>query len=145
MKAGRTAMTIHHIGTANDMVAAFGDAITAVPVPRGPNGTGWATFGDGSNAVFCASKNPRRRGSGFRACPPAPNNVAVQQAVGADDGDDSGADNWTMHPKRFIDATVQSLPIAACCPPAADGGLHPHGVATDHAEGAAWARSRRTT
>jgi multiple sugar transport system substrate-binding protein len=28
----------------------------------------------------------------------------------------SGAANWTLHPKRFVDATVQSLPIAGVLP-----------------------------
>jgi multiple sugar transport system substrate-binding protein len=28
----------------------------------------------------------------------------------------SGAANWTAHPKRFVDATVNSLPIAAVLP-----------------------------
>ena len=28
----------------------------------------------------------------------------------------SGAANWTLHPKRFVDATVNSLPIAAVLP-----------------------------
>jgi hypothetical protein len=28
----------------------------------------------------------------------------------------SGAANWTLHPKRFVDATVQSLPMAAVLP-----------------------------
>src|SRR3984885_16351376 len=40
MKAGRTAMAVHHISTANDMAKTFGDAITAVVVPRGPGRDG---------------------------------------------------------------------------------------------------------
>ena len=33
MKAGRTAMTIHHVGSANDLAAALGDGITAMSRP----------------------------------------------------------------------------------------------------------------
>src|SRR6185295_2763665 len=55
-KAGRTAMAIHHVGSANEVVSALGDKVSAVPVPRGPDGKGWTYFGDESNAVFAASK-----------------------------------------------------------------------------------------
>jgi multiple sugar transport system substrate-binding protein len=116
MKAGRTAMTVHHISTANDMVATFGDAITAVPVPRGPNGTGWATFGDGSNAVFSASKNPEAAWRWISWLSTGPNNVLYNKAAGQMTVTTSGAAHWTLHPKRFVDATVQSLPIAGVLP-----------------------------
>ena len=72
MKAGRTAMTIHHIGSANELTAALGDAITAVPVPRGTNGPGWATYGDGSVGCFRRQQEPRGGVEmGLRTCPPA--------------------------------------------------------------------------
>jgi multiple sugar transport system substrate-binding protein len=116
MKAGRTAMTVHHISTANDMVATFGDAITAVPVPRGPNGTGWATFGDGSNCVFSASKNPEAAWRWISWLSTGANNVLYNKAAGQMTVTTSGAANWTLHPKRFVDATVQSLPIAGVLP-----------------------------
>ena len=41
-KAGRTAMVIHHLTTANEMVQALGaDKVGAVPVPHSPDGKGW--------------------------------------------------------------------------------------------------------
>lgn len=116
MKAGRTAMTVHHISTANTMVETFGDAITAVVVPRGPNGTGFATFGDGSNAVFSASKNPAAAWTWVSWLSTGPNNVLYNKAAGQMTVTTSGAKNWTLHPKRFVDATVQSLPIAGVLP-----------------------------
>lgn len=116
MKASRTAMTVHHISTANDMVATFGDAITAVPVPRGPDNTGWATFGDGSNAVFSASKNPEAAWEWISWLSTGPNNVLYNKAAGQMTVTTSGARNWTLHPKRFVDATVNSLPIAGVLP-----------------------------
>jgi multiple sugar transport system substrate-binding protein len=116
LKAGRVAMAIHHISTANDMAATFGDAITAVPVPRGPGGTGWATYGDGSNCVFSASKNPEAAWKWISWLSEGPNNVLYNKAAGQMTVTKSGAANWTLHPKRFVDATVNSLPIAAVLP-----------------------------
>jgi multiple sugar transport system substrate-binding protein len=116
LKAGRVAMTVHHISTANTMVETFGDAITAVPVPRGPNGTGFATFGDGSNAVFSASKNPEAAWQWVSWLSAGQNNVAYNKVAGQMTVTTSGAANWTIHPKRFVDATVQSLPIAGVLP-----------------------------
>jgi multiple sugar transport system substrate-binding protein len=116
LKAGRVAMAVHHISTANDMAAAFGDAITAVPVPRGPGGTGWATYGDGSNCVFSASKNPEAAWKWIAWLSEGPNNVLYNKAAGQMTVTKSGAANWTYHPKRFVDATVNSLPIAAVLP-----------------------------
>jgi multiple sugar transport system substrate-binding protein len=116
MKAGRTATTVHHISTANDMAATFGDAITAVPVPRGPNGTGWATFGDGSTCVFSASKNPEAAWRWISWLSTGKNNVLYNKSAGQMTVTTSGAANWTLHPKRFVDATVQSLPMASVLP-----------------------------
>jgi multiple sugar transport system substrate-binding protein len=116
MKAGRTAMTVHHISTANDMVKTFGDAITAVVVPRGPGRDGFATFGDGSNAVFSASKNQEAAWRWVSWLSTGPNNVLYNKAAGQMTVTTSGAANWTLHPKRFVDATVNSLPIAGVLP-----------------------------
>ena len=116
LKAGRVAMAVHHISTANDMAATFGDAITAVPVPRGPGGTGWATYGDGSNCVFSASKNPEAAWKWISWLSEGPNNVIYNKAAGQMTVTKSGAANWTLHPKRFVDATVNSLPIAGVLP-----------------------------
>jgi multiple sugar transport system substrate-binding protein len=116
LKAGRVAMAVHHISTANDMAAVFGDAITAVPVPRGPGGTGWATYGDGSNCVFTASKNPEAAWKWISWLSEGPNNVSFNKTVGQMTVTKSGAANWPWHPKRFVDATVNSLPIAAALP-----------------------------
>jgi multiple sugar transport system substrate-binding protein len=116
LKAGRVAMTVHHISTANDMAATFGDAITAVPVPRGPGGTGFATFGDGSNCVFSASKNPEAAWRWVSWLSEGPNNVMYNKAAGQMTVTKSGAANWTLHQKRFVDATVNSLPMASVLP-----------------------------
>ncbi len=119
LKASRTAMAVHHISTANDMHATFGDAITAVPVPRGPMGGpngGFATFGDGSTAVFSASKNQEAAWKWISWLSTGPNNVLYNKSAGQMTVTTSGAANWTLHQKRFVDATVQSLPMASVLP-----------------------------
>jgi len=107
-KAGRTAMTIHHIGSANEMVQALGDKVSAVPVPAGPDGKGWTSFGDESNAVFAGSK---AKDAAFKWCAflsTGENNVAFNAFTGQLSVTNSGAAKWTLHPKRFVDATANS-------------------------------------
>jgi multiple sugar transport system substrate-binding protein len=117
MKAGRTAMTIHHIGSANDMQAALGDAITAIPVPKGPQGQGWTSFGDGSNAVLAQSKASEAAWKWISFLSTGANNVAFNKLSGQVTVTTSGGRDWTLQPKRFLDATTASLPIAAILPP----------------------------
>lgn len=117
MKAGRTAMTIHHIGSANDLTAALGDGITAIPIPRGPNGDGWATYGDGSSAVFSASANPEAAWKWITFLSTAEANVAFNKLSGQVTVTTSGAKTWDVQPRRFIDATTQSLKEARVLPP----------------------------
>jgi multiple sugar transport system substrate-binding protein len=116
MKAARTAMTIHHIGSANDLATALGDAITAVPVPRNPQGGGWATYGDGSSAVFSASKNKEAAWKWISYLSTSAPNVAFNKLSGQVTVTTSGVANWNVQPKRFIDATTQSLPLANVLP-----------------------------
>jgi multiple sugar transport system substrate-binding protein len=115
-KAGRTAMTIHHVGSANEIVGVLGDKVSAVPVPRGPDGKGWTYFGDESNAVFAASK---AREAAFKWCAflsTAENNVVLNKFTGQLPIAASAAKDWTLHPKRFVEASAASLPIAASLP-----------------------------
>ena len=116
MKAGRTAMTIHHIGSANDLAAALGDAITAVPVPRNAQGGGWATYGDGSSAVFAASKNQEAAWRWISWLSTGAANVAFNKLSGQVTVTTSGVAHWDVQPRRFIDATTQSLPLANVLP-----------------------------
>jgi multiple sugar transport system substrate-binding protein len=115
-KAGRTAMTIHHIGSANEMVQALGDTVSAVPVPRGPDGKGWTSFGDESNAVFAASRNKAAAFRWISFLSTGANNVEFNKFTGQLTVTRSGAANWTLHPKRFVDATFESLPYADSLP-----------------------------
>ena len=115
-KAGRTAMTIHHIGSANEMVQALGDKVSAVPVPVASDGKGWTSFGDESNAVFASSKV---KDAAFKWCAflsTGENNVAFNAFTGQLTVTNSGAAKWTLHPKRFVDSTANSTALMDVLP-----------------------------
>jgi multiple sugar transport system substrate-binding protein len=116
MKAGRTAMTIHHIGSANQLVQELGDSITAVPVPSGPGGKAWSTYGDGSNAIFANCRNPEAAWQWISYLSSTATNVAFNRLAGQMTVTTSGAKDWNAHPKRFVDATTQSLTSARTLP-----------------------------
>jgi multiple sugar transport system substrate-binding protein len=117
MKAGRTAMTIHHVGSANDLVAALGDNITAIPVPRGPQGGGWTTYGDGSSAVFAACTNPDAAWKWIAFLSTAENNALFAKLSAQLPVTNSSLKNWNEQPRRFIEASAQSLPMTQTLPP----------------------------
>lgn len=115
-KSGRTAMTIHHIGSANGMVEALGDDVSAVPVPRGPDGQGWTSFGDESNAVFAHSDVKEAAWKWISFLSTAEANVTFAELTGQLTVTTSGAEGWDAHPERFVQATMDSLPIADVLP-----------------------------
>lgn len=117
MKAGRTAMTIHHVGSANDLAAALGDSITAIPVPRGTAGPGWTTYGDGSTAIFsaCANKDAAWKWASYLSTGEA--NATLAKLSGQLPVTTSSLNAWDAQPRRFIEASAQSLPIAKVLPP----------------------------
>lgn len=115
-RSGRTAMAIHHVGSSNDLVAALGENVSAVPVPRGPDGDGWTLFGDESNAVFstAADKEAAFRWISFLSTDE--HNVAFNRLTGQLPVTTSGAAEWTLHEARFVEASAASLPMAAVPP-----------------------------
>jgi len=115
-KAGRTGMCIHHVGSANDIVATLGDNVSAVPVPRSADGKGWTLFGDESSAVFSASKNADAAFKWVSFLSTAENNAAFVNLTGQLSVTNSGAKLDTSHPPRFVEASVASLPIAGVLP-----------------------------
>lgn len=117
MKAGRTAMTIHHIGSANDLTAALGDKVTAIPVPRSPGQDPWTTYGDGSSAVFSASSNPDAAWKWVSFLSAGANNAAFAKLSAQLPVTTSGLASWAEQPRRFIDASKQSLAMARVLPP----------------------------
>ncbi|WP_210485414.1 ABC transporter substrate-binding protein [Microvirga antarctica] len=114
-KAGKTAMTIHHIGSSNDLVKALGDKVSAVPVPA-CNGKSWTSYGDESLAVFSSSKAKDAAWKWIAFLAEGENNVAFNKATGQMTVTKSGSKDWKLHERRFVDATVNSLPFAAVLP-----------------------------
>lgn len=115
-KSGQTAMAIHHVGSSNEMVEALGDRVSAVPVPRGPDGNGWTLYGDESNALFSASQNQEAAFRWISFLSTAQNNVEFNTLTGQLPVTTSGASEWTLHEERFVTASSQSLPFAAVPP-----------------------------
>lgn len=54
-KSGKTAMTVHHIGSSADMVKTFGDDVGAFVFPAGEKQ--WTSMGDTENVMFESCKN----------------------------------------------------------------------------------------
>lgn len=114
-KSGKTAMTIHHIGSSKDLVAALGDKVSAVPVPS-CNGGRWTSYGDESLAVFSSSHAKDAAWKWISFLAEGANNVAFNSATGQMTVTKSGAKDWKLHERRFVDATVDSLPFAHVLP-----------------------------
>ncbi|MCM2474355.1 sugar ABC transporter substrate-binding protein [Rhizobium sp. CG5] len=114
-KSGKTAMTIHHIGSSNDMVKALGDKVSAVPVPE-CGGNRWTSYGDESLGIFASSEVKDAAWKWISFLAEGENNVAFNKATGQMTVTQSGAAKWTLHERRFVDATVNSLPFAKVLP-----------------------------
>jgi len=114
-KSGKTAMTIHHIGSSADLVKALGDKVSAVPVPR-CGASAWTSYGDESLAIFSASKAKDATWKWISFLAEGENNVQFNQATGQLTVTKSGAKDWKLHERRFVDATVASLPFAQVLP-----------------------------
>ena len=114
-KAGKTAMTIHHIGSSAGMVEALGDKVSAAPVPECGGGH-WTAFGDEQTAIFAASENKDAAWKWISFLSTAGNNAEFNTATGQLPVSKTDAASWTLHEKRFVDATVNSLPFAKLLP-----------------------------
>jgi multiple sugar transport system substrate-binding protein len=114
-KSGKTAMTIHHIGSSNDMVKALGEKVSAVPVPECGGGR-WTSYGDESLAIFSSSQAKDSAWKWISFLAEGENNVAFNKATGQMTVTQSGSADWKLHERRFVDATVNSLPFAHVLP-----------------------------
>jgi len=114
-KGGKTAMTIHHIGSSADIVKALGDKVSAAPVPKCGE-KAWTSYGDESLAVFSSSSAKDAAWKWISFLAEAENNVLFNQATGQLTVTKSGSKDWKLHEQRFVDATVASLPFAAVLP-----------------------------
>jgi len=114
-KAGKTAMTIHHIGSANGLAEVLGDKVSAAPVPECGGGR-WTAFGDESTAILSSAsdKDAAWKWISFLSSPV--NNARFNEATGQLPVVRSDAERWALHPRRFVKATVDSLPYAHLLP-----------------------------
>ena len=115
MKSGKTAMTIHHIGSSKGMVAALGDKISAAPVPKGTERY-WTSFGDEENGVFAASKYKDAAFKWVSFLATAENNAIWQKASGQVSINKSNAMTPEAKTNRFLKATTDSADFAAVLP-----------------------------
>jgi multiple sugar transport system substrate-binding protein len=125
-KAGRTAMVIHHLTSANEMVSALGDdKVGAVPVPKAPDGKAWTIFGDESNAIFSTCKNKE---AAFKWI------SLLSQGDNAAHRDEIGCGQLDTAPEalRRCEPAVAAVLLRAARF-AQDGRFRAHGVADQHA------------
>jgi len=54
-KSGKTAMTVHHIGSSTGMIETFGDDVDAFPFPGGAGK--WTSMGDTNNVMLKSAKS----------------------------------------------------------------------------------------
>ncbi len=112
MKTGKTAMTIHHRGSAKDLDAVLGDKLSAAPVPMGTMGS-WTSFGDEENAVFAATDVPDAAFKWASFLAEAENNALWQKSSGQVSINKSNA---SADADRFLKATTDSADFAGVLP-----------------------------
>ncbi|MDC7245197.1 MAG: sugar ABC transporter substrate-binding protein [Sphaerochaetaceae bacterium] len=112
MVSGKTAMTIHHLGSAKTLEEALGDKISAAPVPMGTEGA-WTSFGDEENAVFAATEVPDAAFKWVSFLAEAENNAIWQKSSGQVSINKSNA---TSDADRFLKATTDSADFAGVLP-----------------------------
>lgn len=112
MKSGKTAMTIHHLGSAKELEAVLGDKISAAPVPKGAEGY-WTSFGDEENAIFAATKVPDAAFKWASFLAEAENNAIWQKSSGQVSVNKSNA---SADANRFLKATTDSAEFAGVLP-----------------------------
>ncbi len=117
MLTGRTAMTIHHIGSAQQMHNQFGEDISAFPVPAGTVDR-WTSFGDEQTAILArdqATQDAAWKWISFLATAEYNqmwNDISGQVSINKSNEDvDYGDIN------RFLEATLDSTPFAQILPP----------------------------
>ena len=114
-KSGGSAMTIHHIGSSKGMVEALGDKVSATVVPECGGGR-WTAFGDESTAVFSAASDKDAAWKWVSFLSSAGHNADFNAATGQLPVTKSDAATWSLHEKRFVEATIASLPFAGMLP-----------------------------
>lgn len=114
-KTGVTAMTIHHVGSSNDLVEVLGDKVAATTVPECGGGR-WTTFGDESTAVLSNASDKDAAWKWISFLSTAENNALFNTATGQLPVTQSDTAAWQGHEPRFVEATQASLPFAHLLP-----------------------------
>ena len=114
-KTGVTAMTIHHVGSSNDLVEVLGDKVAATTVPECGGGR-WTTFGDESTAVLSNASDKEAAWKWISFLSTAENNALFNTATGQLPVTQSDTAAWQGHEPRFVEATQASLPFAHLLP-----------------------------
>ena len=116
MENGKTAMTIHHIGSAAGLVAALGDKIGAFVVPAASNGKRWTSFGDEETALFSSSKVKTAAWDWISFLATAKYNLQWVKASGqvSINKSNASADYGDLNP--FMKVTSESMPYAQILP-----------------------------
>ncbi|MEH0070112.1 hypothetical protein V6L77_06955 [Pannonibacter sp. Pt2-lr] len=110
-----TAMTIHHVGSSRDLVAALGDKVSAVPVPECGGGR-WTTFGDESTGVLSSATDKEAAWKWVSFLSTEGNNALFNTATGQLPVTKTDTASWNGHEARFVEATKDSLPFAHLLP-----------------------------
>jgi multiple sugar transport system substrate-binding protein len=112
MQSGKTAMTIHHIGSSQGLAEALGNKLSAAPVPKGTKKY-WTSFGDEENGVLAATAFPDAAFQWVSFLATAENNAIWQKSSGQVSINKSNA---TSGGNRFLKATTDSAPFAGVLP-----------------------------
>lgn len=113
-KTGRTAMTIHHTGSAAGMVEIFGEDVAAFPFPAGEGQ--WTSMGDTENVIFekCDNKaaafefvSYMATGDGQQKWCEVTGNVPVSKRVQAMD---------IFQDNKFMKASIEGVSFAGILP-----------------------------
>lgn len=113
-KSGKTAMTIHHIGSSADMVKTFGDDVGAFVFPAGKGQ--WTSLGDTENVMFDKCKNKDAAfqwmtylatGKGEEDWCTATGNVPVSKTIGKE---------ATFQNNKFMKVSIAGQPYAGIFP-----------------------------
>nr|WP_239587913.1 sugar ABC transporter substrate-binding protein [Gracilibacillus alcaliphilus] len=113
-KSGRTAMTIHHTGSAAEMIETFGEDVSAFPFPGGEGQ--WTSMGDTNNVIFESTEHKEAAfewvsylatGKGQEDWNVATGNVPVSKTVQELD---------FFQDDDFMRVSIESMPYAGIVP-----------------------------
>jgi multiple sugar transport system substrate-binding protein len=89
--------------------------VSAAPVPECGGGH-WTAFGDESTAVFATAEDKDAAWKWISFLSSAGNNAMFNEATGQLPVTRTDSDGWSLHPERFVTATMESLPFANLLP-----------------------------